>query len=185
MNQIKVLAFDLMGVILEEKNSKIRIFQEMDKYSDLDDIGYFQWFHNKYKWDQSELFAKTNDYFDSCYSVRDSGIFNLAETYKFAIASNHLTAVRSYLSRQDILKYFSSIIISSEIKFQKPDPKFYEVMLSNIKEKPEHILFIDDTLENILVAQKLGLNTFNFNPHHDQYNLKEQLEKELFKYQIS
>jgi HAD superfamily hydrolase (TIGR01549 family) len=183
MNQIKVLAFDLMGVILEEQDSDDQIYQQMDIYSSLDDIGFSRYFINKYHWTPEVLLTKTNQYFDQCYSVRDRSIFDLAANYQFALASNHLTAVRSYLKRQDILKYFSKIIISSEIVFQKPDPEFYRTMLTIIGEKPENILFIDDNLENILAAQEFGLNVFNFNPRHDQFNLKEQVEKELLKYQ--
>jgi HAD superfamily hydrolase (TIGR01509 family) len=185
MNQIKVIAFDLMGVILEEHDSDDWIYQQMDIYSGLDDIVFSQFFINQYHWSPEELLAKTKQYFNACYTIRDRSVFDLVSNYKFALASNHLTAVRDYLKKQDISKYFSEIIISSEIIFQKPDSKFYEVMLTSIKEKPENILFVDDNLENILAAQKFGLMTFNFNPKHDQYNLREQVEQELLKYQIS
>jgi HAD superfamily hydrolase (TIGR01509 family) len=42
---------------------------------------------------------------------------------------------------------------------RKPDLEIYEQVLGKLKVKPEEILFIDDQLENIEPAQKLGMHT--------------------------
>lgn len=69
---------------------------------------------------------------------------------------------------------FDYKFLSFELSFKKPEREFYEHALKIINVKPEECAFIDDKLENVEAAQKLGIHGIVFK------NL-EQLKKELKK----
>jgi epoxide hydrolase-like predicted phosphatase len=60
-------------------------------------------------------------------------------------------------------KYFDGGVVSSEVKFSKPDKRIYEILLKKYSLIPEECLFIDD-LELIVMAAEaagmMGLVTF-------------------------
>ena len=55
---------------------------------------------------------------------------------------------------------------------EKPDPRFFELILDHEGLLPEETLFIDDTEKNIKVAQSLGINTYHIS--------REELVRNLF-----
>ena len=184
MNQIKVLAFDLMGVIIREEDCEIPMFQDFDQHFSLDDKQFYPWAQKKYQLSQNDTEQKILEYMNNYYRIRDPSVFELSKEYLFVEASNHLSIINKYLETQGLLKNFKYIINSSEINLQKPNPLFFKYLLKQVNVKTETILFVDDTEENTISAKGLGLNVFNFNKNHDQYNLREQVEKELLKYQL-
>jgi len=69
---------------------------------------------------------------------------------------------------------FDPCLLSCEIGLEKPDPKIYDVLLKKMNLPAKEIVFIDDRLENIEAAQKLGFDAILFTS-------QEQLQKELSK----
>ncbi len=67
------------------------------------------------------------------------------------------------------------VVLSGEVNMVKPEPEIFQFLLSNILEKAEECLFIDDSLPNIDVAQRLGFQTFHFSS-------AEKLEERLKEY---
>ena len=55
---------------------------------------------------------------------------------------------------------------------EKPDPRFFELILDHEGLVPEETLFIDDTEKNIKVAQSLGIHTYHIS--------REELVRNLF-----
>ena len=55
----------------------------------------------------------------------------------------------------------------------KPDPDFYRYILRKEGIKSENTIFVDDTEENILSAQKIGINSILFT---DFNSLKQQIK---------
>ena len=55
---------------------------------------------------------------------------------------------------------------------EKPDPRFFELLLDHEHLLPEETLFIDDTAANIKVAKSLGINTYHIS--------REELVRNLF-----
>jgi putative hydrolase of the HAD superfamily len=62
---------------------------------------------------------------------------------------------------------FDWFFLSHEINLRKPNANIYEFVLKTTKTNPENALFIDDTKENTLAAEMLGINTWNINPETD------------------
>lgn len=56
------------------------------------------------------------------------------------------------------IKAFDGIVISGEVKLMKPDPAIFKFILDQYVLDPQKTVFIDDQLENIRVAQRLGLH---------------------------
>ncbi|SEB43663.1 putative hydrolase of the HAD superfamily [Tenacibaculum sp. MAR_2009_124] len=74
---------------------------------------------------------------------------------------------------------FEKFYLSHEINLRKPNANIYEFVLNENNLIPEETVFIDDTEENTVAAEKLGIKTWNINPENeDVINL---LERDIFK----
>ena len=69
-------------------------------------------------------------------------------------------------------KLFNKSYFSFDIHLEKPDPRFFELILDHEKLVPEETLFIDDTEANIKVAKSLGIHTYHIS--------REDLVRNLF-----
>ena len=76
------------------------------------------------------------------------------------------------IERYDFLQHFEGILVSGEEKMRKPFPNIYELMLDRYRLNAEKSVFIDDNLDNVLGAQKVGMNAI-------QYKNSQQLINEL------
>ena len=56
---------------------------------------------------------------------------------------------------------FNKAYFSFDIHLEKPDPRFFELILDHEHLLPEETLFIDDTAKNIAAAKTLGINTYH------------------------
>lgn len=100
-------------------------------------------------------------------------IKSLKKNYRIVMFSNHISGIlRKLLAKHEIVELFDEIIISSEHKMKKPDPRFFHKMLELIGNTADEIVFIDDTQENIEAATKLGIKSI-------QFQNSEQLIKDL------
>lgn len=102
------------------------------------------------------------------YKLKNTG-------YKIILLSNfHLKAFELVYEKYSFFKLADEAVISSKIKLLKPSKEIYEHMLNSLLIKPEESLFIDDTLENVKGAEKLGIKSI-------QFESPNQLEKTLKK----
>ena len=67
---------------------------------------------------------------------------------------------------------FNKSYFSFAEHLEKPNPRFFELILDHEHLLPEETLFIDDTAENIKVAKSLGINTYHIS--------REELVRNLF-----
>jgi epoxide hydrolase-like predicted phosphatase len=71
-------------------------------------------------------------------------------------------------------KYFDGGIISSEVKYSKPDARVYEILIEKYSLIPQESLFIDDVEKNVRAAEAVGMKGLVTNG-------SEEIEKELEK----
>ena len=89
---------------------------------------------------------------DTAEAIQKGGIPPLwpdnwpAETFHYA------------LERFDFLQLLDGIVVSGIGKVKKPDPRFYQILLSRYGLKADECLFLDDREENLAAAQKLGFH---------------------------
>lgn len=58
-------------------------------------------------------------------------------------------------------KCFGKFYLSHEINFRKPDANIYQFVLDTNNLKASETFFVDDTLENTLASEKLGIISWN------------------------
>ncbi len=74
-----------------------------------------------------------------------------------------------------IVDAFDEIVISAEVGLTKPDPAIYQLMLQKLAIEPSQALFIDDFIENIEAADRLGMETIHFTSATETQARLEQL----------
>lgn len=60
------------------------------------------------------------------------------------------------------LKTFEGVVVSGKEKTRKPYAAIYKILLDRFQIDAETALFIDDNLENVLAAKKLGIQSLQF-----------------------
>ena len=78
-----------------------------------------------------------------------------------------------YLLNQGDYDIFDEVYASNLMGISKPDSDFYRYILRKEGIMPENTVFVDDTEENILSAQKIGINSILFT---DSDSLRQQIK---------
>ena len=122
---------------------------------------------------EEELFGKffnpgiiqgTKDMIEQLRSKSDSRV---------VCGTNTIDSHYYYLLNQGNYDIFDEVYASNLIGISKPDPDFYRYILKKEGINPENTVFVDDTKENILSAQKTGINSILFT---DPDSLKQQIK---------
>jgi len=83
--------------------------------------------------------------------------------YKIYALSNWSAETFEIAQREfDFLNWFDGMVVSGVEKIRKPDPAFYNLLLTRYQVKPEEAVFIDDNYRNILAAEALGIQSVHF-----------------------
>lgn len=54
------------------------------------------------------------------------------------------------------------VVISAEVGVAKPDPKIYEIFLERSGATPREVVYVDDKVQNLVPASRLGMRTILF-----------------------
>jgi glucose-1-phosphatase len=82
------------------------------------------------------------------------------------LAEYHMMAVQN--GCPEVLTGNVKNFYSYEIGLHKPDTRIYEHVCSELKMKPSDIFFLDDKLENVEGAEKIGMRGMQFVPENYQ-----------------
>jgi len=95
--------------------------------------------------------------------------------YNFVMASNQIEDwINTVLTNSNLKNLFQQTTNSYQLGFRKPDQKFFQGALKLIKSKAEEVIFIDDNLQNVESASKLGILSIkyeNFSVFKKDFNL--------------
>ena len=84
----------------------------------------------------------------------------LRRRYGLSMLSNDVSEWSAYLRRRfDLDRLFTSVIISGDYGYRKPDPRLYEILLESLGIASHRCIFIDDQLRNLETAARLGIKT--------------------------
>jgi putative hydrolase of the HAD superfamily len=78
------------------------------------------------------------------------------------IALTNTNSIHSNVWRRkyaNTLNHFEKIFSSHELATRKPERKIFEIVLDYLNLKPEQTLFLDDNIDNINGAKKIGILT--------------------------
>ena len=85
-------------------------------------------------------------------------IRKLHPRYKVGLLSNAWDDLRQTMhERWNIDGLFDELIISAEVKMVKPDPHIFHLALERLGVQPAETVFIDDIIENVEAARRVGL----------------------------
>ncbi len=87
----------------------------------------------------------------------------LADKYNLGLIANQHKEMKNKLDEAGILKYFKHRDVSEEYGIEKPDPRFFEMVMKKVGVEPSNSVIVDDNLERSIVpAKKLGITTIWF-----------------------
>ena len=84
-----------------------------------------------------------------------------------AVLSNGVPAVMDAVkSTRTLAEHFDAVVVSHEVGCVKPDPRIYQICLAQLGAQTGSTLFVDDRLDNLDAAERLGIQTFHFLGDH-------------------
>jgi len=103
--------------------------------------------------------------------------------YRLFLLSNtnelHIQKVAKHMGSKNYLSFkacFDAIYLSHEIHLRKPEPEIFKMILESHSLKAEETLFVDDTIDHIEAAKKLGIATWHLKVNkEDVVELKSKL----------
>lgn len=162
---IKVITFDLVGVLVSEKDIELsEVEEKLERMfgPNLNDEDYLIEARKIIEKDL-EIINTTKVLINKLYKVKDKKMFKkikeINENVKIIIATNHLSFVKDFIKESFNIDYLDDIIISAEIHKIKPNLDFYQYILNKYGIESKELLFLDDNINNINGAQTLGINT--------------------------
>lgn len=82
--------------------------------------------------------------------------------YRVAMLSNTTPPRAAFIRRQGFYSHFEPVILSCDIGVKKPHQGAFVTMLNQLQASPSDCLLIDDKLENIEAARRLGMDGIVF-----------------------
>jgi len=204
MNHKTTILFDMYGVILEESKGNFipYTFQHFGKEEHERLLRQFKQEQLFTKAGNGEITSNTfltmlgydnpeyhmKNYIEN-YLTLDNAFIPFAEKYhtqyEFVLLSNDVSEWSSYITDYYRLnQYFKDKIVSGDVKCRKPDKKIYELALEKIRHTPSECYFVDNSVQNLKVAEELGISPILFNRDNEEYtgviiNSFEELENKL------
>lgn len=124
---------------------------------------------NPYFADELLMLTQFTNYY-KLYPEVNHILEDLVDNYTLGVISNALPSVDLVFDFLEIRKYFKLITISSFVQMRKPGEDIYKYSIKQIGSNPSECLFIDDKLENIKSAKKIGMQTIHLKrPENDLY----------------
>ncbi len=80
--------------------------------------------------------------------------------YRTGLLTNSADDARQVLA--SIIDHFDGVVISAEVGLMKPTPKIYHLAAASVKVKVNQALFVDDFIENVEGAKKVGMQALHF-----------------------
>jgi glucose-1-phosphatase len=93
------------------------------------------------------------------------------------LISNAWSGLREFVTKENIINVFDTIIISAEIGTMKPSARIYEIALEQAKVKANEAVFVDDVAVNIEACEKIGMKGVLFNNPEESLNRLKDLLK--------
>jgi glucose-1-phosphatase len=115
-----------------------------------------------------------SDFFDGPIPGVEELLERIRERYRVAFLSNSNEVHAELIPRMFSALFHKEdrFIFSHRFRVAKPDPEMFRRALEVIGALPQHVVFIDDLIENVISAQTIGIRSFQFKD-------AETLEKDL------
>lgn len=162
---VHAIAFDFVGVFFDFRAGdytarQLAIARDFGRFvTDQEHIDYYV---KKFASTPEQIVEELRYICSHAYKIREPDIFEKIPRFKFAAASNHLSFAMDWFRTQPVSEQFQVFFASGSLGLAKPDPRFFDALCKALDEKPENVLFVDDTLRHVLAAKDCGLQTLHF-----------------------
>lgn len=177
---IKAILFDMVGVLVfkkvdytpkteDEMNTENieRLFNHVDDKKLIKDIKEQLELTDKEIGRAARIMPERFERFNDLWKL----LSELKKKYKLAVINNGNAIAKKYWDNKFGFKEFDLFVNSAVQGIKKPDPKIYLIACDKLNVKPTECLFMDDTLENIETANKLGMQTIWWNKEKNKKDL--------------
>jgi FMN phosphatase YigB (HAD superfamily) len=124
-----------------------------------------------------DLHTIWSDFFDGPVPGIEEVLDRVREKYRVAFLSNSNEVHAEVIPRVFAALFRSDdrFIFSHRFRSAKPDPEIFRRALEVIGALPQHAVFVDDLVENVIAARGIGINAYQF---HDSRTLLRELERD-------
>jgi epoxide hydrolase-like predicted phosphatase len=181
---IKAIFFDIGGILVKE--DRVNQYAKLAKVMEIDldefiaikkakaplftegkisEKRYFQFYIDAFNLDAKKFksnwlkLAKKHNTIDKSI---EKLLFQLKKNYLLGTLTNVNSYYNKLREQNDAYKHFKIKLLSFKEKRRKPDTILYTKILKITKLNPNEIIFIDDKIQYIEPAQKIGMNTILF-----------------------
>lgn len=165
---IKAILFDMVGVLVFKKENYSaktpdeintenieKLFNHIDDNKLILDIKQNLKLNNAEIEDAAHLIPEKYEKFEDLWKL----LPELKKKYKLAVINNGNSIALKYWKERFDFSIFDIFVNSAEEGIKKPDPKIFLLTCQKLGVSPQECLFMDDSLENIEAAKKLGMQT--------------------------
>lgn len=99
-----------------------------------------------------------------------------SKNYKIGLLSNNYIKLRQQMIDEDTIKCFDSVVVSSEVGYQKPQLEIFDILFNDLGLKSNELIFIDDSESSLEGADKIGYTPILYK---DNETLKSELSSIL------
>lgn len=201
---IKTIVFDFGDVFLTldksatENHLKTKGIAKLDKHflelntsyekSETTTKDFIHHYTQKFdKLTEEEFITAWNSMLIDLPSFRLNFLKNLKATkkYKLILLSNtnelHINWVKTHVEAyREFYNCFDEFYLSHEINLRKPDETIFNFVLEQNNIQPEETLFVDDTLDHITTAKKMGIHTWHLQAGKEEVTELFTKKAELF-----
>jgi putative hydrolase of the HAD superfamily len=133
----------------------------------------------RFKQPASEMQVFRNNFFGGDVIDRKlvEYIRSLRGKFHTGMISNAWSGLREFITKENIIDIFDTVIISAEIGVVKPSAKIYQIALDQAKVGADEAVFVDDMPLNIEACEKVGMKGILFNDPEESLSRLNQLLK--------
>lgn len=95
-------------------------------------------------------------------------MINLVKQFKqggmhvFVLSNMPKNKAEELVATNSVFNVFDGIMFSYQVHVKKPDVRIFNLFCETYNLKPETCLFIDDSVQNVAAAEKLGMHSVRF-----------------------
>jgi putative hydrolase of the HAD superfamily len=153
------------------RDQLVEVLEEPGGYRDLERgaISFFDFYEficdrAGYRGSARDFRAIWSDFFDGPIVGAEEMLDRVRKSYRVAFLSNSNEVHAELIPRRfaSLFRKDDRFIYSYRFKVAKPDPEMFRRALEVVGAKAEHVVFIDDLIENVFAARSIGIRSFQF-----------------------
>lgn len=172
--QSTIKAFEKIGIenasILYSKSSQTKIFDQLETGKITKENFILEIQKIIPNASKSEIINAWNAIIKDLPNSRIDILKNLKDKFSIFLLSNtnsiHIDYILKKIGKNkydEFYNLFDKVYYSHEVKLRKPDPNIFKLVINENNLKIKNTFFIDDSIQHINSAKKLGLQTYHLN----------------------